>query len=275
MKKFHLSFFAISIMLLAGAGCSGNTTPTPTTDTTTREQQAYVYCANKGHVPKIRFDSETNRNRLFCTFEDGRECDALAFFNKQCDPKDLPEQPDINTSLTPPESRFHCEPIAKPVCTTDSQTYTNRCIAEAQGKEVKYEGVCSEQDEPFVLEAPPEPPSKTRSSGSSSSRTTTQTTNPPASNTTQPTTPSQNTNTAAPEWTNTLIALLQNSASSHPVTLYQCPSGSATYYYQKEDCANCFNILYNSSGESVCYPGMNDTECPTWRQSSCKEIWKK
>ncbi len=274
MKKFHWSFFTLTLFLLLGAGCSNSKdTSTQTTEAITREQQAYVYCTSKGYVPKIRFDSELNRNHLFCSFENGRECDAIAFLQKQCDPEKVAQEADINVSLSPPESRFLCEPIAKPVCATDSKTYTNRCIAESQGKEVRYEGVCNEQDEPFILEAPPEPQKTTKSSSSSRSSTTQRNTPPPpTTNTTQPST-SQTSGT--PEWVNNLTGLLESSASPYGITLSECRSSNALYYYQKEDCTNCFNILYSSTGETLCYPDMNDNECPVWNKTSCKVIWKK
>ncbi len=294
MKKFALPFFCSALLLLIGAGCSSSNTKTSVdqTSTTTREQQAYVYCSNKGYTPKIRFDTEVNRNRLYCVFENGRECDALQYMDKKCDPKKVAVEQDINSSLTPPESRFNCEPIAKPVCTTEGQTYTNRCTAEAQGKQVKYDGVCSEKDEPFVLEAPTpkskevvtqdddKKPSVTRDaswpagsgSGSSSSKTSASTqTNQNTNNYTD----NSSSASSAEEWIPNLTALLESSSSPYPVTLSECKVGSKKYYYQKEDCSSCFKILYKETGETACYPGLDDSQCPAWSERNCKVIWKK
>jgi len=288
MKKILLPAFFAVLFVLVGAGCaSPSPSATTQTSTATREQQAYVYCTSKGYTPKIRFDSEVNRNRLFCMFENGRECDAIQYLDKKCDPKKIEVEEDINSSLTPPELRFNCEPKAKPVCTTEGKTYTNRCIAEAQGQKVRYEGVCTEKDEPFVLETPPEEvkkPGSSSNSGSSVQRsaswpaTPSRTVSDSEKATPQPVpngTPSSADASTPPEWVPNLISLLSSSASPYKMTLSECKSGGTTYYYQKEDCPSCFRILYKSTGESACYPGLDDSQCPVWNEKSCKIIWQK
>lgn len=287
MKK-NLSFLVLGLtLLLLGAGCS-KAKPETLTQTTaaTREQQAYVYCTNKGHTAKIRFDSEVNRNQLWCLFESGRECDALEFMTGKCDPQKAESKQEANTSLTPPGTRFYCEPITKPVCTTDDQTYTNRCLAEAQGKKVKYEGVCNEKDEPFVLEAPSDAGAVITKSDEGESSVKRSASWPAESSSkvesekeSGVSSPSRNSATADPpgtsDWVHDLIALLQSSASPYQITLAECVEGNKKYYFQEEDCPNCFKILYSSSGESLCYPGLNQSQCPAWREKNCKIIWQK
>lgn len=274
MKKFLLPALTFTLILV-GAGCS----TTPASDTTevstaTREQQAYVFCTKKGYTATIRFDSSVNRNRLFCSFGAGKECDAFDYLEGDCDPKTVKVEEDINTSLTPPGERYNCEPIANPVCGTDAKTYTNRCIAEAQGKQIRYEGVCSENDEPFVLNAPPLDPQKTTKPTTSQPSPSKTTTSPTTPTKTPPSSSGSDVNTS-PDWVHNLTSLLQSSASPYKITLSQCKEGTKTYYYQKEDCSTCFKILYNVSGESLCYPGLDDTACPVWSEKNCKVIWQK
>lgn len=286
MQKF-LPLFCVTLLTLIGAGCSKAPAPAAPTDLATREQQAYVFCTNKKATPQIRFDSEANRNRLYCEFAEGKECDAIAYMDGKCDPAKLTVETNINESLTPPGQRFNCSPIAKPVCTTGNKTYTNRCIAESQGQTVKYEGVCSEKEEPFVLDSSNQVDSGTTvtkrpyekrtatwpASSGSSSRTVTN--NPaPAPVVTSAPAPTQN-EPVTSEWVDSLTALLQSSASPYAITLSQCHEGSNTYYYQKEDCSTCFKILYSNSGQSLCYPGMNDDACPKWSERNCRVVWTK
>lgn len=299
MQKNFFPLLAFTLLLLLGAGCK-KTPPTvdPEAVRATREQQAYVYCSGKNFTPQIRFDSEVNRNRLFCIFENGTHCDAIAFMDGKCDAKKATGETDINTSLTPPGERFNCEPIAKPVCATDNKTYTNRCIAEALGKTVKYEGVCTEQDEPFTHEQPKNinntviKPANDQDTGTSVRRDASwpASSGSPLYGVAKKTPPGQNsgsgttvkskssvtTNEAASvEWVGNLTSLLESSASPYPITLSECREGAKLYYSQKEDCSSCFKILYNSSGESMCYPGMNDDACPVWNEKNCKVIWRK
>lgn len=296
MKKF-LPMFGAALLVLVGAGCQKNTVDPKiaATSAATREQQAYVFCTNKGYKAQIRFDSEVNRNRLYCTFDTGKECDALNFMDGKCSHKTAEGQSDINASLTPPGDRFNCAPVANPVCTTENKTYTNRCIAETQGKKVKHEGVCSENEEPFDLQAPSKQnpikklPSDTAESGTYEVRdaswpashdyigggrgTSVNTGNTAAKSEPEHTKTSKN--ASSDEWIQNLTALLENSSSESPITVAECPLGADTYYYQKEDCSNCFKVLYTSNGEVACYPGMNDSACPNWKESNCKVIWTK
>lgn len=295
-KKSSLVFLCLTLFLFVGAGCK-KTPPTvdPESERATREQQAYVYCSGKNFTAQIRFDSEVNRNRLFCIFENGTQCDAIAFMDGKCDAKKATEETDINASLTPPGERFNCEPIAKPVCATDNKTYTNGCIAEALGKTVKYEGVCTEQDEPFIHEQPKninntvKKPANDQDTGTSVRRDASwpassgsplygvakKTPTTPSSGTTVTSKPATTNQAASVEWVGNLTSLLESSASPYPITLSECKEGGNLYYYQKEDCSSCFKILYNNSGESMCYPGMNDDACPVWNEKNCKVIWIK
>lgn len=263
--------------MLLGAGCTK--TPVVNTDDQalakiTRDQQVYVYCTNRGYTATIRFDSEVNRNRIYCISEPGKECDAYDFMDGKCDPKKVKGE-DVNASLTPiGGTRLNCDPIAKPVCAIDGKTYTNRCIAETQGKKVQYEGVCNEHDEPLVVEPRTIDPTPTKPTGSTGGT---------ASGSTQPKTttpePSHGDSTpesaSAPEWIPNLTSVLQSSASPYKITLSECTEGKNKYYYQKEDCSSCFKILYKESGETACYPGMDDGQCPTWSEKNCKVIWEK
>jgi putative hemolysin len=303
MKKLLLPFSSLALLLLIGAGCQKTAAVNPQDAQLakiTLDQQAYVYCTNRGFVAKVQFDSETNKNRVYCTGTPGQQCDAIAFMNAKCDPKKI-NTDDTNKSLSPIEdTKLNCDHIAKPVCGTDGKTYVNACTAKLQGKKVRYEGICNEKDEPFELTPSPElnktvryraapSPTNAYSSGktytpgeSSNSPTPAATTQPTNSKTTAqqtkpvtiytaPTTESRQ----ASEWVPNLTAVLESSTSGTNVTLSECMVGSEKYYYQKEDCSSCFKVLYRENGETACYPGLDDGQCPAWSEKNCKVVWSK
>lgn len=304
MQKFLLPFSTLALLLLIGAGCQKTTTTTSqesAQDKTTRDQQAYVYCVSRGFTAKVKFDSSINKNRIYCSAEPGQECDVYDFIDGKCDPKKV-DKNDINLSLSPLEGkRLDCDSVAKPVCSTDGKTYVNKCTAELQGKKVRYEGICNENDQPFELTPSPElsktvryraAPSptnaygstKTYDSGDSSASSAPAANTAPAPTTKNTVTPktapaphTQPTSVSAqgPEWIPNLTSVLESSTSPYKMTFSECLVGSEKYYYQKEDCANCFKVLYQENGETACYPGLDDGMCPTWSEKSCKVIWEK
>ena len=298
MKKFFVHFLASAgFFILLGAGCQKNPATDPSATQIakiTRDQQVYVYCTNRGFEARIQFDSEVNRNRIFCSFPTGRKCDAYDFVDGKCNPKE-PNPDDINSSLTPiVGTRMECDHIANPVCTTDGKTYTNRCTAETQGKKVKYEGSCNEKDAPFELDVPPYDPQSSKSRvpsptyatplHSSDEKTNTLPSNqapkksespsaaPPSP---QPHVSATSGSTASTEWLPNLESVLQSSTSPYKLSISECAVGSEKYYYQKEECVNCYQVLYTENGDTACYPGLADGQCPAWSETKCKIIWQK
>lgn len=278
MKKYF--FLLVLSLLTLGAGCSSakktSTSNTKSAANTSAElQAAYLNCIEKNHTVEIRFNSEKNRNEVYCVFSEGKECEVREYQQGSCD--ENTSTPEIriddegNTAVPIPLTR-KCEAKAKPVCGIDGQTYTNTCTAEINGVKVKHEGLCTEEEQPKEEIVQKEEPKKTP---------------PPSQNTSSKTTPSAvkenseptktNSGTIAPPgWANFVEALSQKKASSPTMTFSSCKINNKNFYLQKEECPNCFRVLFAETGSVACYPGYDSaTNCPNLKESECKLIWKK
>ena len=103
MKRYlviTLSMIAFSILILACAPPNLDITPTPNLDIPPTEEVADMvnpaakYCIDQGYRYEIRHDEAGNEMGV-CIFDDGRECDAWAYFRGECG-RDEAEKPHLN-----------------------------------------------------------------------------------------------------------------------------------------------------------------------------------
>lgn len=277
MKKY---FFLLALSLLTlGAGCSTTQKPPASTSksaasTSAELQAAYLNCIEKNHTVEIRFNSEKNKNEVYCVFSEGKECEVREYQQGSCD--ENTSAPEIRIEdgggepLPIPLTR-RCEAKAKPVCGVDGQTYTNTCTAELNNVKVKHEGLCTAEElvQDEVVQKENTKPNTKTVSNTTKTQTNTQATE---------TAPVQKNDTAvAPSgWSNFVEALAQKKASSPTMTFSSCKINNKTFYLQKEECPNCFRVLFTETGSVACYPGFDSaTNCPNLKESECKLIWKK
>jgi putative hemolysin len=283
MKKNYFLLSIMSSLLLLGAGCSfGNANPTTQTSTTTLEtvridttaqQEAYLFCIQKGYDIQIRYIAAQNRNIAYCVIDTDTECESIAFQQGTC-PKTATTTPEnaLSEMFEPvPGDRFPlrlCDPVANPVCGIDNNTYTNGCVAEFLGVKINHAGSCDQpaetaeavNDSPVIdISLPPKNTANTNS--------ITKVTTPTVVGTSK----NANTNT----WVEIPLSLLQSTAGSAS-RIDRCTyGGTVTFYVHSE-----FPTLYNAKGEAICYPEHDiNNSCPTYITSgaytnSCTKVSK-
>ena len=104
MKKNYFLFAVISTLLLVGAGCSfgksettASSTPKEAVIDTTLQQEAYLFCTQKGYDIQIRFVVEQNRNIAYCIFDKDTECESVDFLHGTC-PGTASTTPEVYTA---------------------------------------------------------------------------------------------------------------------------------------------------------------------------------
>lgn len=283
MKNNYFLFSILSSVLLLGAGCSfGNNTSTTQTSTTTPEtvridttaqQEAYLFCTQKGYDIQIRYIAAQNRNIAYCVIDKDTECESIAFRQGTCPtPTSTPEDSLSQMFEAIPGDKFPlrlCDPVANPVCGVDNNTYTNGCVAEFLGVKINHQGSCDRPAEAAeaVNDSPvidiSIPPKNTANSNISSA----QTTSPPTLGTSK----SANTNA----WVEIPLSLLQSTAGSNS-RIDRCTYGGTVTFYIHDE----FPTLYNANGEAICYPEHDiNNSCPTYISSgaytnSCTRVSK-
>jgi len=274
MKKIILSLFLLSlIFVISGCGKDATMETSETTPTTTipvvkkqptePENLAENFCKNSGHELIIRFDQKTQHSKSFCRFSDMTECDANDFYLGNCLPGEgaLPKQTkpkeDINIFTA-------CGTEYEPVCGQDELTYTNNCLAQIQGIIISHQGACVSGKTTVA------PDYKTNSK--------TPSTKPKPEEESFSDLP-PTVDTSVPSWMGVVKDfILSSSANSPKAFIEKCNYGDETYYFQSDGCADCFSILYNKDGDSICYPS-NDLngDCPgsftNKYRPGCTRIW--
>ncbi len=267
---FGLLFTAL---LLMGAGCdqeeTAKETVTLTTTTPTVKKQpikpddpAEKFCKDGGHELIIRFDQETQSSKSFCRFSDLTECDANDFYTGGCSTGEgslLPEtkpKEDINIFTA-------CGTEYEPICGQDGLTYTNNCLAQIQGIIISHSGACVSGKTTTAPDYKPNQKTPSTKSGKSESFSDL----PPT------------VDTSMPNWIGVVKDfILSSSAKSPRAFIEKCNYAGDTYYFQSDGCADCFSVLYDSDGSSICYPGNNlASECPgsisNKYRPGCTRIW--
>lgn len=274
MKKNTSLLALVSILLLAGAGCSSspkadiapdNTLLDTLVIETTEQQEAYLFCTKKGYEIQIRYEGSLNKNVAYCVFDETKKCESIAFMKDKCPEELVPtDEEEIAKMFQPvPGDEFPlrlCEPIAQPVCATDNKTYTNACIAEFLGARIDHQGACERMSDTVpttvntspivdISVTPTKKPSDRNSSGGTS-------TNNPPKTPTPGTTESASTNA----WVEIPLSLLQSTAGQN-TAIDRCNQSGVTTFYVHDD----FPTLYNAKGEVICYPknDINNT-CPSY-----------
>jgi len=271
MKKIIFSIFLITLVLII-SGCGQKdieidpTTPTSTPVVTKQpvkaDDPANIFCKSQGHDLIIRFDQETQSSKSFCRFSDLTECTANDFYTGDCSPGEstLPEQTgseeDINIFTA-------CGTEYEPICGQDGLTYTNNCLAQIQGIIISYEGACVGGETTL---AP--------ISGTKKENSTSKTEQAESFSDLPPTV-----DTSIPSWMGVVKDfVLSSSVKSPRAFIEKCNYGGTIYYFQSDGCADCFSILYNEDGNSICYPTNNiNNECPgsfsNKNRPGCTRIW--
>ncbi|OGH66362.1 MAG: hypothetical protein A3B90_02365 [Candidatus Magasanikbacteria bacterium RIFCSPHIGHO2_02_FULL_41_13] len=268
MKKNYFFLTIVSSLLLLGAGCSfGNNTSTTQTSTTTSEmvlidttaqQEAYLFCIQKGYDIQIRYIGAQNRNIAYCVIDKDTECESIAFRQGTCPTTTTTPEDSVSQMFEPiPGDKFPlrlCDPVANPVCGVDNNTYTNGCVAEFLGVKISHNGSC---DRPAAIaEAVNDSPvidiSIPQKNTADSNVTPSKTTNP------APIGSSKNASTNT--WVEIPLSLLQSTAGSSN-RIDRCTyGGTVTFYVHGE-----FPTLYNAKGEAICYPEHDiNNSCPTY-----------
>lgn len=289
MKKNYFLIGIISLLALIGAGCSSssknnteNETNPQTNIETTLQQEAYLFCTQKGHEIQIRYELALNRNIAYCVFSDKTECESVSFLQGKC-PENIPVPVDpISQRFEPfPGDEFPlrlCDLIAQPVCGVDNKTYTNGCIAEFLGVKIAEHKACDRSGQVETNTANTSPivdvsvlPTRNNTQGTSrGTGSSPSTTNPPR--TPNPgTAESANTNA----WVEIPLSLLQSTAGNNS-RIDRCSQAGVITFYVHDD----FPTLYNAKGEVICYPkhDINNT-CPSYitsgsYTSSCTPVAK-
>jgi len=267
---------SILSLLILGAGCgqqSPTTSEEQTTATTTviikqparPDDPAEKFCKDSGYELIIRFDQETQSSKSFCRFPDISECDASDFYNGTCLPgqntsiqqSDDLEKEDINVFTA-------CSTEYLPVCGQDQVTYTNSCLAQIQGIIISHEGSCIESNlttpAPIINSGQKTVSTKTTVEDSFSDL-------PPTAD------------TSALNWMAIVKDFMLSAPPNNPRSFIEkCNYSGAVYYFQSDGCADCFSILYNENGDTVCYPS-NDLNgsCPgsfsNKNRPGCTRFW--
>lgn len=283
MKTNHLLLAVVSSILFLGAGCSFGGTEKTTTSTpkealtdTTLQQEAYLFCTQKGYDIQIRYDSAKNRNITYCILDKNTECDSIAFLQGTCPTNTNSE--DLSAMFEPiTGDNFPlrlCEPKAEPICGIDNKTYTNACIAEFLGVKTRHTGSCDTSVEPVPVPTPETeieaaPVEITLGQQTIYGRSRSGSSNSSVSAGQPGTVENASTNT----WVEIPLSLLQSTAGTDN-RIDRCNfNGTVTFYVHDE-----FPTLYNAKGEAICYPehDINDT-CPSYITSgayktSCQKV---
>jgi putative hemolysin len=269
MQK-HFFVLCAGLLLLVGAGCSTKKTPPPSNNTpapvsldSAEQQQAYLFCTQKGYSIKIRFVESLNRNVAYCVLEQGKECESTVYMKGKC--PDDNQNTEINTAMFEPvlADEFPlrlCEPKADPVCGVDGNTYTNGCVAQFLEIKIAHVGNCSPGNAPLNDATPNDTSVKDISRIEETKISLSQMdVRPPAVGT------SSETNEQKPdnEWTEIPTSLLQSTGSN--VTVRRCGGGSSLTFLAEETSRDHFTTLYTKQGQVLCYPD-NDiqNECPSF-----------
>jgi len=268
MKKNPLLFGVAALFLLLGAGCSSkDETPqdpeVPLVDTTV-QQQAYLFCTQKGYEIQIRYEAAQNRNVAYCVFNDEKECESIAFMQDRCPAESRPTPEDERSQMFEPVPGDEfplrlCDLKAQPVCGTDGKTYTNGCIAEFLGVQIAEHNACEGNSETGPNTANTSPivdvsvlPERNSRTGSGSSRTDSNDRRTPTPGTTE----SANTNA----WVEIPLSLLQSTANTN-ARIDRCTQNGQTTFFVHDD----FPTLYNTKGEVICYPEHDiNNACPSY-----------
>ncbi|MBP9760986.1 MAG: hypothetical protein KBD15_01960 [Candidatus Magasanikbacteria bacterium] len=294
-----------AVLFVSGCGTKTQTTDTSPSSTpqiiddsvvieTTPDQQAYILCTQTGNDIRIRFDSSRNKRVIECVFDNGSTCLASDLLAETCE-KGIPIEsyPALSLSgnhLDPTVPRF-CDSVAAPVCGTNGNTYTNRCIAESLRVSVQAEGSCPNIEPDSNVLGIPNGNAVTVvnngqpiSSGGGGAQPTS-ISNDVFTGGQQapvlPNTPQQPANpNALPSWLNASLSLLDTDPTNSQAFVERCTIAGTQYYLQVERCPRCFSMLYTSAGSIQCYPHNDITSsCPRGfsygsRGAQCTVIWK-
>lgn len=269
MKKNYFLTSIIASMLLLGAGCNfGTSAPTPPVSTstaeqvlidTTTQQDAYLFCTQKGYDIQIRYVAAQNRNIAYCVIDKNTECDSIEFLQGTCPIVTTTPEDSISQMFEAiPGDKFPlrlCDPVANPVCGVDNNTYTNGCVAEFLGVKISHQGSCDRpaeeanpiNDTPVVDISNPK-------------KTSEKTKTIQISNTIEKITTSETKVVPNNNWVEIPLSLLQSTAGSDS-RIDRCSyAGTVTFYVHDE-----FPTLYSAKGEAICYPkhDINNT-CPSY-----------
>lgn len=281
MKKNYFLLTVASSLIFMGAGCNFGESKTtisrteePVIDTTT-QQDAYLFCTQKGYDIQIRYDSAKNKNIAYCVFDKDNECESVAFMQGTC-PSSKIEENTLSSMFEPilgDEFPLRlCEPKANPVCGVDNKTYTNGCVAEFLGVKIVKQGSCDREVEPVQT---PTQDTATEVAAPTVVKKGTQTIYGGANsgNNTSIVSSKQNEKTPENTWVEIPLSLLQSTAGTNS-RIDRCEyNGVTTFFVQDE-----FPTLYNAKGEAICYPEHDiDNSCPGYinngaYKSSCKRI---
>jgi len=263
--KQKVVFTVIFLILFLGAGCSsgkGNTT-TSTTKVVINKKPATAeiknpindYCKNNGYELIIRFDKKTQASKAYCRFKNGTECEALAYYQKKCFPGKNPDVY-INNSIAE-NSLTACSNEYKPVCGADGINYTNNCLAQIQGIKIIHDGVCTNREMTIIQQE-----------NTAENKQTEQKDSPIIISNED-------------DWLPILKDLILTSPSKQtPSFIEKCQISGKTYFYYSEGCSTCFNAVYGSNGQIICYPQNDlDNSCPinfnrSSRLNNCTRIWQ-
>lgn len=266
-NKTIISLLILSLFLL-GAGCGQQTQlETPKTATTTPvvkkqpiqpDDPADKFCKDQGNELIIRFDSKTQSSQSFCRFPDTSECGAKDYLTGVCSPGQnldmlIGEKKDI-------EEFTACDTDYEPVCGQDGLTYTNSCLAQIQGIIIKQKGSCINVKSPVITTGS----DTTESQG--------------GAETSPELTPTVD--MSQPSWMGVVKDFILSSPPNNPKAFIEkCNLENNAYYFQSDGCSDCFGVLYNKDGYTVCYPNNDpNNECPKSfnikNRYNCSQIWK-
>jgi len=246
MKRNSLLFGIASLFLLVGIGCGseketpqpGNTPDAPLVDTTL-QQQAYLFCTEKGYEIQIRYEVAQNRNVAYCVFNDEKECESIAFMQDVCPAEARPTPEDERSQMFEPVPGDEfplrlCDMKAQPVCGADNKTYTNGCIAEFLGVQITEHNACANSaggsntanTSPIVDVSVL--PDKNTSRDTSDS--------PARSNSNPPRTPTPGTSESANTnaWVEIPLSLLQSTAGQE-TRIDRCTQNNVTTFYVHDE----------------------------------------
>jgi len=276
MQKIFLSIAVLGLIVLA-SGC-GNENENPAdkkAETLTQEvhvqtvkrmpvsqdlaDNSYDYCEARGHEVVIRYDEELEQSRVYCRFSDTTECDASDFMAGRCAPGSGAQVHEIKKAE---DELIVCTQNYEPVCGTDGLTYANECIAKVNNVELNHPGICLETQQDVTK--------TTKVEGGTTAKKTN-------SKTTTETTESEIINL---EWLDLVISLIKNEPKKNPVAyIDKCVYGDEVIFYQSDGCSDCYSILYNEAGASICYPSNDlNASCPDYfnvsdRSRNCTRFW--
>lgn len=268
MKKILLfTILLLSPFFLTGCGNDKTTIQSnqPSPDKTTEQPQtvkqlplsknqnpAYVYCESQSYELIIRFDKTSQSSKAYCRFPDTTECVAQEFMQGTCK---LGQGSKLYYPDASNDEYENCPQTYEPVCTENNITFTNQCIAQKQKAVIIYTGPCIKEEETTInyIETNQE---KTEIIEDAP------------------------TEISLPDWLPILTDLITSEPANEPAAFVEkCIYGTTVVYYQSAGCIDCYNTLYNTNGEVICFPN-NDTtaSCPSYfdqknRKYYCEQIW--